>query len=74
MKLELYDLERALARVCDTARHSRLACTSASVESIQGLVPKGESALRVNPLDQLVLRKLHQQLSELLHTIENMTS
>lgn len=62
LKLELHDLERALARVSSTAQSSRIAA-----------VPAGDQvALQMNPVDQLVIRKLHQQLSEVLRTVESL--
>lgn len=62
MKLELHDLERALARVSSTAQSSRIAA-----------IPAGDQvALQMNPVDQLVIRKLHQQLFEVLRTVESL--
>ena len=62
MKLELHDLERALARVSSTAQSSRIAAITAG----------DQVALQMNPVDQLVIRKLHQQLFEVLRTIESL--
>ncbi|WFD33261.1 hypothetical protein MCUN1_000074 [Malassezia cuniculi] len=61
MKLELHDLERALARVSVTAQSTSIPVAEANT-----------GALRINPVDQLVIRKLHQQLGEMLCTVETL--
>lgn len=68
MKLELVDLERALARVQSAASCplSNLSTNDTASSEEQ------EQALRLNPIDQLVIRKLHQQLNEVLHAVEDL--
>lgn len=88
LKLELIDLERALARVQNAAMHplqvshavnamkhasdeaSRSCCVSkAHPDSEDGAQTAN---LHLNPVDQLVIRKLHEQLNEVLHAVERM--
>lgn len=67
MRLELYDLERALAHVQDRAQQS---LTPRTVPGERGT--KAPTPLLLNPIDQLVIRKLHTQLHEVLRTVETM--
>ena len=62
MKLELHDLERALARVSVAAQSPSFTAVT------HGTAP----SLRINPVDQLVIRKLHQQLGEVRRTVESL--
>lgn len=85
MKLELLDLERALAHVQDVSQQSLVnlealpetprdintgSCCASKVPDNQHL--KRSTPLRMNPIDQLIIRKLHVQLSEVLQTVENL--
>lgn len=86
MKLELLDLERALAHVQQVAQQSLPAPPDAVGEappqapsgsccakkSADLKIPKRNTPLRLNPIDQLIIRKLHVQLSEVLQTVENL--
>lgn len=92
LKLELIDLERALARVNNVAKRplqpgalvSHATDTSAAAPSHAPVcrssccINKSHDAadsqpiLRLNPFDQLVIRKLHMQLNEVLHVVEHM--
>lgn len=85
LKLELLDLERAMARVQrvsmqplqqrpgtlsapDTNNASQCCGLAKTQESSE----HAASALHLNPFDQLVIRKLHSQLNEALHAVEQM--
>lgn len=85
LKLELLDLQRAMARVqrvsmqplqhrpgtfnaSDTNNASQC-CGLAKTQESSG---HAASALLLNPFDQLVIRKLHSQLNEALHAVEQM--
>lgn len=88
MKVELHDLERAIARVCKTAESWPIqkcaemfdGCQDAAAADVSDT--KRDSTLdsstsdastmimRINPIDKLVLKKLHQQLAEMLRTVE----
>lgn len=88
LKLELIDLERALARVQNAAMHPLQvshavnAMKHASDEAshsccVSKAHPDSEDGaqtanLHLNPVDQLVIRKLHEQLNEVLHAVERM--
>lgn len=83
MKLELLDLERALAHVQTVAQQSLppppaveppplpegSCCAKKHTEP---KLPKRTTPLRLNPIDQLIIRKLHIQLGEVLKTVENL--
>lgn len=86
MKLELYDLERALAHVQDVAQRS-LPHPPDTMKQVPPDAPPGaccakkhlrrnhskpRAPLRLNPIDQLIIRKLHAQLDEVLKTVENL--
>ena len=85
LKLELLDLQRAMARVqrvsmqplqhrpgtfnaSDTNNASQCCGPAKTQESSEHVA----SALLLNPFDQLVIRKLHSQLNEALHAVEQM--
>lgn len=88
LKLELIDLERALARVQDAAMHPLQ--VSHGVNAMKHASDKAPHSccmnkahpdsedgaqtanLHLNPVDQLVIRKLHEQLNEVLHAVERM--
>ena len=85
LKLELFDLERAMARVqrvsmqplqqrlgsycaSETNKVSKCCGSHKTQESSE----QAASRLLLNPFDQLVIRKLHSQLNEALHAVEQM--
>lgn len=85
LKLELYDLERAMARVqhvsmqplqrrpgtfCASEINSASQCCGS--HKAQESSEHAASSLLLNPFDQLVIRKLHSQLNEALHAVEQM--
>lgn len=86
MKLELLDLERALAHVQQVAQQSLPGPRDVVAEALphapsgsccakktaEPKIPKRNTPLRLNPIDQLIIRKLHVQLSEVLQTVENL--
>ena len=67
MKLELRDLRDAIGKVSRLAGIRSSPADDAATAS--GAVPAA-SADAINPVDQIVIRKLHQQLGELLRTVE----
>jgi len=83
LKLELIDLERALARVHsaadrpllpyvqgqrDTVCQKNECCTGESSSTVE----LNKTPLCLNPIDRLVIRKLHTQLNEVLHALDGM--
>lgn len=62
MKLELRDLRDAIAKI------SQAACPSDASSNCCEAQKTSDSG--VNPIDQVVIRKLHQQLGDLLRTVE----
>ncbi|WFD31651.1 hypothetical protein MSPP1_002690 [Malassezia sp. CBS 17886] len=79
VRLELLDLERALARVQSAAQNSFLGSGALQAPRVGAMrapprAPGDESLakLRLNPIDQLVIRKLHQQLNEVIRTVESL--
>jgi hypothetical protein len=76
MKLELRDLRDAIAKVSSAASASGEVDEpnlTLGFETINGSEGKRNSSGimdGVNPIDQVVIRKLHQQLGDLLSTVE----
>ena len=70
MKLELRDLSRALGKISRMANQTR--ALEARDGEGQGAEEKAASPTWMNPIDQLVIKKLNQQLGELLSTIESL--
>lgn len=85
MKLELRDLRDAIAKISRAACYSSTTETDGSGGSTggnnaagtvasgashesAGSIPSTDSG--VNPIDRVVIRKLHQQLGDLLHAVE----
>ncbi|KDN52872.1 hypothetical protein K437DRAFT_253816 [Tilletiaria anomala UBC 951] len=71
MKLELRDLRNALGKVSDMAR--RKPPNAGGTPGDAAVAPseaKGGTGTYLNPIDQLVLDKLHMQLGEILQTVE----
>ena len=72
MKLELISLRDALGKVSSAACSIDLTSTlDAGGEPEAGSIVTGTGGEGVNPIDQVVIRKLHQQLGELLSTVES---
>ena len=78
MKLELRDLRKALGKVSDMAkRHSYqppgIAAGGSDASAIAGASnTTGIKGHLLNPIDQIVIDKLHSQLGEILQTVETL--
>lgn len=76
MKLELLNLEQALSRV-HSASQQPLSATAMlgsghHADNHSAREDGAPSSLRLNPIDQLVIQKLHSQLNDVLHAVETM--
>lgn len=81
MRLELLDLERALARVQSASQQPLPpAIAMKDFPNTNACLPLDKSSetattnlcKHLNPFDQLVIKKLHSQLNEVLHAVEGM--
>jgi len=83
LKLELIDLERALARIHLAADRPLLPLSheervhanpkkSCCANESSSPIETGMRQFCLNPIDRLVIRKLHVQLNEVLHALEGM--
>ncbi|KAE8212924.1 hypothetical protein CF327_g3507 [Tilletia walkeri] len=78
MKLELRDLQEALRKVAVLAQADGvMGWPEGERETIEGGDGKAESSLAItaptlNPIDRMVINKLHAQLGELLNTVESL--